>query len=68
MSVIRVQFPVAIMVNKRRVKQHILQDSSKNPGPKDPALVIPRGDFVSWNLNGLWSIGVMECWSGGRTI
>ena len=40
----------------------------KNPGPKDPALVIPRGDFVSWNLNGLWSIGVMECWSGGRTI
>ncbi len=40
----------------------------KNPGPKDPALVIPRGDLVSWNLNGLWSIGVMECWSGGRTI
>jgi len=35
---------------------------SKNPGPKDPALVIPRGDVVSWNLNGLWSIGVMECW------
>jgi hypothetical protein len=32
----------------------------KNPGPKDPALVIPRGDFVSWNLNGLWSNGVVE--------
>ena len=40
---------------------------SKNPGPKDRALVIPRGDFVSWNLNGLRSIGVMEYWSGGRT-
>ncbi len=33
---------------------------SKNPGPKDPALVIPRGDFVSLNLNGLWSNGVLE--------
>ena len=33
---------------------------SKNPGPKDPALVIPRGDLVSWNFNGLWSNGVLE--------
>jgi hypothetical protein len=40
----------------------LLDSIGKNPGPKDPALVIPRGDFVSWNLNGLWSIGVMECW------
>ena len=35
-------------------------DLSKDPGPEDPALVIPRGDLVSWNLNGLWSDGVLE--------
>ena len=41
--------------------------NSKNPGPEDPALVIPRGDLVSWNFNGLWSNGVLEWWSFGRT-
>ena len=33
---------------------------SKNPGPEDPALVIPRGDLLCWDFNGLWSGGVME--------
>jgi hypothetical protein len=34
--------------------------TGKNPGPENPALVIPRGDLVSWNFNGLWSNGVLE--------
>ena len=32
----------------------------KNPGPYDQALVIPRGDLLCWNFNGLWGDGVME--------
>jgi len=39
--------------------------TGKNPGSENPALVIPRGDLVSWNFNGLWSNGVMEYWSDG---
>jgi len=37
----------------------------KNPGPKDPALVIPGGDFVYLKFNRLWSIGVLEYWGDG---
>jgi hypothetical protein len=32
-------------------KYYDLTSESKNPGPKDPALVIPRGDLVYWNFN-----------------
>ena len=35
---------------------------SKDPSPDDLALIIPRGDLVSRNLN---RVGVMECWSDG---
>jgi len=34
----------------------------KNPGPKDQALIIPRGDFVYRHLT---IYGVLEYWSGG---
>jgi len=32
----------------------------KDPGPEDPALVIPGGDLVYCNLNGSRSDGVLE--------
>ncbi len=33
---------------------------SKDPGPEDPALVIPRGDLVYWHFSGSWSDEVLE--------
>jgi hypothetical protein len=35
---------------------------SKDPGPEDPALTIPRGDLVYRHLT---ICGALEYWSGG---
>jgi hypothetical protein len=63
-SIVNFVVLMAILFSSRHKGTKTLRKNNKvkNPGPEDPAFIIPRGDLVCRHLT---IYGILEYWSSG---